>query len=78
MVRMYEASETDIDKIIAEFLLMIQKDSGKDIFTLRVTDRSDVEINLLIVFTDESILESILKIQYIENKIALRVQGNYI
>jgi hypothetical protein len=78
MVKIYHSNQTDIMKAVEETL---KRETGKDIFTLRVMNQpSDKEnfLEVLVVFTDESILMSRFVALTVDKKIVLRMQGNYI
>jgi len=66
-------------ELVDGLIEMIERDSGKEVFTMRVLDHTKDGLKSLIVFTDGKILKGEIKVQTtIDNKMALRLQGNYI
>jgi tRNA U54 and U55 pseudouridine synthase Pus10 len=78
MVKMYHSKQKDIMEAVKETL---RRETGKTIFTLRVLKEPNKDENfleVLVVFTDETILISRFVAFTTDNQLVLRMQGNYI
>jgi hypothetical protein len=76
-MRMYQA-RTDDDSITG-IIAMIETDTRKDIFTLRmIGDKEDGEMGILIVFKDETILMGEVEFGSVHGKKAIRLKGHFI
>lgn len=69
-----ENEEDFVDSLIQ----MMEQDTGKKIFTMRVLEHTVQGLDALIVFEDKSILQGQIKVGSIKGKLAIRMQGNYI
>jgi hypothetical protein len=81
-MNLYDANGNETD-IIEAITTQIEKESGKTIFTLVVLDDEEKatqkdEIKALIVFEDKSVLSSVITVQLLDEKIGVRVRGNYL
>lgn len=75
-MRLYEAKEDE--EIIETIINMIEQDTGKKIFTLRVLDSTPETLEVLIVFDDKEALTGKIKVMDEEGNMAIRIQGNFI
>ena len=75
-MRLYEAK--DDEEIIETIINMIEQDTGKKIFTLRVLDSTPETLEVLIVFDDKEVLTGKIKVMDEEGNMAIRIQGNFI
>jgi hypothetical protein len=75
-MNIYQAK--DDQDFVDSLIQMLEQDTQKKIFTLRVLDHTVEGLETLIVFEDQSILMGMIKVQPIKGKIGLRMQGNYI
>ncbi|MBT2728368.1 hypothetical protein J7E63_15665 [Bacillus sp. ISL-75] len=75
-MRIYEAKEDE--EIVESLIAMIEADTGKEIFTMKILDHTEDGLETIIVFKDQNVLMGRIKVQTINNKMALRMQGNYI
>lgn len=76
ILKIYEAK--DDEEIVDALINLIEKDTGKEIFTMKILDQTEEGLLALIVFTDKNIVNGLIKIQSINGKMAIRLQGNYI
>jgi hypothetical protein len=75
-MRIYEAKN---DEDFTDALLqMMEQDTGKKIFTMRILEHNEDGLESLIVFEDKNILMGKIKVTTIKGKLAIRMQGNYI
>jgi hypothetical protein len=74
--KFYKAKENA--DLVDELIAMVEENSGKKIFTMRVLDHTEEGLESIICFDDKSILMGLIKVQGIQGKLALRLQGNYI
>jgi hypothetical protein len=75
-MRIYQAENEE--DFLDSLLQMMEQDTGKKIFTMRVLEHTDEGLETLIVFEDKQILMGIIKVGTIQEKMAIRMQGNYI
>jgi len=75
-MKIYQAKD-DAD-LIDQLIEMVEANSGKKIFTMRVLDHTADGLESLIVFEDQSILMGLIKVEGIGGKLALRIQANYV
>ena len=75
-MKTYEAKEDE--DFMDSITNMLEEDTGKKIFTLRVLDHTDEALEVLIVFDDKEILMGKIKVATIEGNMAIRLQGNFI
>ena len=75
-MKTYEAK--DDEEMIDSIINMIEQDTGKKIFTLRVLDSTPETLEVLIVFDDKEILQGIIRVMKGEGELAIRIQGNFI
>ena len=73
-----ENEEDFVDSLIQ----IIEQDTGKKIFTIKVLDIEDTDDGLcgletLIVFEDKEILKGRITITSVHEKLAIRMQGNF-
>jgi len=61
-----------------ELIKTLEKDANQKIFTMRIIGESDDRLETIIVFEDKSVLMGKIKVQEINEKMAFRVQGNFI
>jgi hypothetical protein len=77
-MRLYKSEATEKEDITDSLLEMLEKDTGKEIFTIRVLGDTKEGLETLIVFKDRTILMGLVNVGRVEGQIALRIQGNYI
>lgn len=71
--------EMEKDEDLVESLLeMVEKNTGKKIFTMKVLDQVDEGLDVIIAFEDKSILKGLISTQEIDGRMACRVRGNYL
>lgn len=75
-MRLYQAENEE--DFLDSLLQMMEQDTGKKIFTMRVLEHTHEGLETLIVFEDKQILMGIIKVGSIQGKMAIRMQGNYI
>jgi hypothetical protein len=75
-MRLYQAK--DDEDFMDSLLQMLEQDTDKKIFTMRVLAHTQEGLETLIVFEDKDILMGIIKVQTIQGKMAIRVQGDFI
>lgn len=78
-MNMYRPSEKQ--DIVEGILEMMEKDTGKKVFTIRVlgdTDGNEHAIDVIVVFKDQCIMMGHLIAEKIQGKLAIRVQGDFI
>jgi Holliday junction resolvasome RuvABC DNA-binding subunit len=75
-MKIYQAKD-DAD-LVDQLIEMVEANSGKKIFTMRVLDHTADGLESLIVFEDQSILMGLIKVEGIGGKLALRIQANYV
>ena len=56
----------------------LEEEAGSKVFAWRTKDIGKNKLGLLVVFEDKSILEGILKVDLMQGKPSIRLQGNYI
>jgi hypothetical protein len=66
------------EDIVDSLIKMMEQDTGKKVFTIRVIGETDDGLETLVVFTDETILMSKITIMTLKGNYAFRMQGNYI
>ena len=78
-MRIFEM-EGNQEEIADALLKTIEKDSGKEVFTLRIIGEMETEeaLETVIVFQDKSVLMGKISVQDYQGKLAFRVQGNWI
>jgi len=59
-------------------LQMMEQETGKKIFTMRVLEHKVQGLETLIVFEDKEIMMGMIKVGSIKGKLAIRMQGNFI
>lgn len=59
-------------------LQMLEQDTGKKIFTMRILDHSHDGLETLVVFEDKQVMMGIIKVGTIKGNMGIRMQGNYI
>jgi hypothetical protein len=67
--------------IVAEIIEMMENDTRKKVFTIRVlgeTDGNDNAIDIIIVFKDECIFMGKLIAEKFQGKKGIRIQGDFI
>lgn len=75
----YELKENE--DVIDALTRMIENDSEKKIFTIRVVGNEleeKNEIEVVIVFEDKEILWGFITIEEVNGKMACRIRGNYL
>lgn len=71
----YQSKDEDIVDALTG---MLEQDTGKKIFTLKVLNRVEDGLESIVVFDDKSVLQALISIQTIDGKLACRMQGNWI
>lgn len=75
-MKFYQA--TDDDEFVDSMLKMLEQDTGKKVFTMRVLEHSVEGLETLVIFEDKTIMMGIIKVGTVRGKIAIRMQGNFI
>lgn len=70
--------QEDNEQIEKTLIKMLEKDTGKTIFTMRIMEENSTGLEVLIVFVEKSVMIATIKIQEFDGKMAYRIQGNYI
>lgn len=73
-IRVMQDGEVLTDALVQ----MIEEETQKEIFTMRVLEHKPDGLESLIIFKDTSVLMGLIKVTDIQGKLALRLQGNYI
>jgi hypothetical protein len=75
-MKIYQAENEEdfMDSIIA----MLEQDTGKDIFTIRILGETETGLETLIVFNDKSVLMGMIHVGTVKGQLAIRMQGNFI
>jgi hypothetical protein len=68
------------EEILSEIINSLEVQTRKKIISIHVAeDRpTEDELEALVIFTDGSKLDSLIKVQELDGKLAVRIQGNYI
>ena len=75
-MNIYQA-END-QEFMDSLLQMLEQETGKKIFTIRILDHTNEGLETLIIFEDREVLMGMIKVGTIKGKMGIRVQGNYI
>jgi hypothetical protein len=75
-MKTYKAKE-DAD-FVDSIITMLEQDTKKKVFTLRILEHTETGLETLIVFDDKEILTGIIKVVTVKGKMGIRVQGNFI
>jgi hypothetical protein len=75
-VNIYQAENEE--DFMDSLLQMMEQETGKKIFTMRVLEHSNDGLESLIVFEDKQVMMGIIKVGSIKGKLAIRMQGNFI
>ena len=75
-MNIYEA--TDDADFIDSLIQMLEQDTQKKIFTMRILEHTVKGLDTLIVFEDKHVMMGKIKVETIRGKLAIRLQGNYI
>jgi hypothetical protein len=75
-MNVYEA-ENEAD-FVDSMIKMLEQDTGKKIFTMRILEHAEEGLETLIIFEDKNVMMGMIKVGSIKGKMAIRMQGNYI
>jgi hypothetical protein len=75
-MNLYEAM--DEEDLVDSLILMLEKDTNKKIFTMRILEHAPDGIETLVVFEDKNIMMGKISVGSMKEKLAIRLQGNYI
>ena len=75
-MNVYEAK--DGEDFVDELIKMIEQDTGKKIFTMKILDHTKEGLETLVVYDDKSVMLGKIFIGSIKGKMAIRLQGNFI
>ena len=75
-MNIYEAENEE--ELVDCLIKMIEQDTGKKIYTMKILDHNDEGLDTLIVFEDKNIMQGKIKVGTIQDKMAIRMQGNFI
>jgi hypothetical protein len=76
-MKIYESTANG--DFITDVINMIVSDTEKDVFTLRIIgENNDGDLEILIVFTDETILMGQIEFGRMKGSFAIRFKGNFI
>lgn len=70
--------ESEKDDVVEDIVRMLEEETKQKIFTLKVLDKLEDKLDVIIVFEDKSVLKGFISVQHVDGKLACRVQGNYI
>ena len=76
MMKMYVAGEDE--DFIESMIKMLEQDTGKIIFTMRILEHSLEGLETLIVFEDKEVMFGIIRVISVDGHIAFRMQGNFV
>jgi hypothetical protein len=66
------------ENVIEALIETLEKEAGDKVFTLRITGESNDWVEILVVFENKEILFGKFTVQTLGEKLACRIQGNYI
>ncbi len=75
-MNVYEAM--DEADLVDSLILMLEKDSGKKIFTMRILEHVEDGLEALVIFEDKNVMMGKISVGSMQGKLAVRLQGNYI
>jgi hypothetical protein len=75
-MNVYEAENEE--DLLDSMIQMLEQDTGKKIFTMKVLEHALEGLETLIVYEDKSVMMGMIKVGSIKGKLAIRMQGNYI
>jgi hypothetical protein len=76
IMNVYEA--TNEEDFVDDLIKMIEQDTGKKIFTMRILEHKTSGLDTLIIYEDKSVMMGKIKVGSIKGKLAIRMQGNFI
>jgi hypothetical protein len=76
IMKMYVAGEDE--DFIESMIKMLEQDTGKNIFTMRILEHSLEGLETLIVFEDKEVMFGIIRVISVDGQIAFRMQGNFV
>lgn len=65
------------EEIIDAITRMLEEQTGQKIFTIRVEQAEEDNLQAIVVMEDKSILKGFISVQTIDGKLACRMQLNY-
>jgi hypothetical protein len=68
----------DKEEIADALIQMMEQQTQKKVFTLRVIGENDATLETVVVFDDKSVLMGKIFVQSVKGKLACRIQGNFI
>lgn len=75
-MNIYQAK--DDEDFMDSLIQMMEQDTGKKIFTMRVLEHTVEGLDTLVVFEDKNVMMGHIKVGSIKGKLAIRMQGNFI
>jgi hypothetical protein len=75
-LKIYELG--DKEEIADALIQMMEQQTQKEVFTMRIVGEQKNALEAFIVFTDKSVLMGKIKVETIQGKLAARIQGNFI
>jgi hypothetical protein len=66
------------EEIAESIISMLEKDTAKKVFTLKIIGEDEKGLEAVIVFEDKSIMMAFITVQEIAGKLACRLQANWI
>jgi hypothetical protein len=75
-IRIHELGEDE--DIIEGLTKLVEADTGKEVFTMRVLGEKTITLEIVVVFKDKSILFGEISTGYIKGRLACRLKGNWI
>jgi hypothetical protein len=75
-MKIYELG--DKEEIAEALTRMIETDTDKKIFTMRIIGENEASLESIIIFEDKSVLMGKISVQQVKGKLAARMQGNFI
>lgn len=66
------------EEITEAITRMLEEQTGQKIFTMRVEQEEEDNLQTIVVMEDKSVLKGLISVQTIDGKLACRMQLNYI
>ncbi len=75
-MKVYQAE--DEKDFVDSLIKMLEQDTKKEIFTIRILEHKIQGLETIIVFKDKTVMLGMIKVGTVKGKIAIRMQGNYV
>lgn len=77
-MKIYYDLDSKEDDFVDAFLKTLEKDTKKKIFTMKILEQTKEGLESMVVFEDKTVLHGFIKVQEVNKKLAMRMQGNWI